>query len=486
TARATGEARWILLLGPQGVGKRRLVAEFRARFPETPVEMRGELEPPSPGAQGLWITVLPATLPDDPPFLEAYGRWLRMGRVHELYLKPFLRGQEVRLVEQIVRHAESARDFVTAVQDETGGYPGRMLEALRRSFAQGAWSPCGGSYRFERAKHLTLEAANATLLQSRLGGEEKGFRDLLSELAVLGACVDYELLLEATGRENASLYYLLNHGQRSGYLRRDANGTFRLASEALRPALAAAIEPEQKQRLLRRALPAMMRKVEAGGAPLDTCHDVAVLVREEGSPERAFRWYLDAVLAARDAYDRKRFLEFLDEARACYREVENARAARRMADDMENLLGPMGRGLGGLDRLRRLPTEVRAKITDFGIARRWQEEDDLLDHPRGTPRYMSPEQARLEELTPASDIYALGILAREMLEGRHPLRELRGRAAVQAIRDGVAASAPAPIPALQAELRELIAGMLAPAPAKRPTAREVAQALQRFQLRQAY
>lgn len=64
----------------------------------------------------------------------------------------------------------------------------------------------------------------------------------------------------------------------------------------------------------------------------------------------------------------------------------------------------------------------RIKITDFGIAQ-------ALSHtqPRsrqsvvwGSPHYFSPEQATGETPTPASDVYAIGIVLFEMLTGRLP------------------------------------------------------------------
>ena len=61
------------------------------------------------------------------------------------------------------------------------------------------------------------------------------------------------------------------------------------------------------------------------------------------------------------------------------------------------------------------------KLTDFGIARAV----DGSGHTQtgevlGTPHYLSPEQALGEAATGASDLYALGIVAHEMLTGRRP------------------------------------------------------------------
>ncbi|MGH8879410.1 MAG: serine/threonine-protein kinase, partial [Stackebrandtia sp.] len=62
-----------------------------------------------------------------------------------------------------------------------------------------------------------------------------------------------------------------------------------------------------------------------------------------------------------------------------------------------------------------------ATLVDFGIARRAG--DTALTTSgavMGTVEYASPEQLRGEELTPASDVYSLGIVAYECLTGRRP------------------------------------------------------------------
>jgi serine/threonine-protein kinase len=66
------------------------------------------------------------------------------------------------------------------------------------------------------------------------------------------------------------------------------------------------------------------------------------------------------------------------------------------------------------------------KVLDFGAARQTfmaSGRQNISSHaglPVGTLRYMSPEQCRGDSATPASDVFAAGIILYEMIAGRHP------------------------------------------------------------------
>ena len=66
----------------------------------------------------------------------------------------------------------------------------------------------------------------------------------------------------------------------------------------------------------------------------------------------------------------------------------------------------------------------QVKVTDFGIAHAaGSAAITRTGEIVGTPHYLSPEQAEGRPATPASDVYALGVLLYECLQGRRPFTE---------------------------------------------------------------
>ncbi len=105
------------------------------------------------------------------------------------------------------------------------------------------------------------------------------------------------------------------------------------------------------------------------------------------------------------------------------------------------------------------------KITDFGIA--WSARSVALTQTGqvlGTPQYLSPEQAEGRHASPASDVYALGLIGYECLTG-HPAFD--GENAVTIALKQVREE-PEPLPdVLPARVRTLIRRALAKDPAQR-------------------
>ncbi len=77
--------------------------------------------------------------------------------------------------------------------------------------------------------------------------------------------------------------------------------------------------------------------------------------------------------------------------------------------------------------LVRRGSDMRAVITDFGLARTSVPTLDALASQGGriigTPAYMAPEQIEGADVTPAADIYALGVVAFELITGELPFRD---------------------------------------------------------------
>ena len=108
---------------------------------------------------------------------------------------------------------------------------------------------------------------------------------------------------------------------------------------------------------------------------------------------------------------------------------EGAIEPRRVAEITQSVAAALGaaheRGLVHRDIKPAnvlLTPEGDAKVTDFGIARAWDDSDQLTRTGAviGTATYFSPEQAQGLTADGRSDLYALGVVMYELLTGVPP------------------------------------------------------------------
>ncbi len=107
----------------------------------------------------------------------------------------------------------------------------------------------------------------------------------------------------------------------------------------------------------------------------------------------------------------------------------------------------------------------RIVLIDFGLAKHMEAGKQLTSagEVRGSPYYISPEQAEGAAVDQRSDLYSLGVILYEMLTGKRPFLGNTVIAILQSHRND-------PIPTLPPELRQfqrLVDGLLAKNPAER-------------------
>lgn len=137
------------------------------------------------------------------------------------------------------------------------------------------------------------------------------------------------------------------------------------------------------------------------------------------------------------------------------------------------LVDPRGRPLGLVHRDVSpknvlLDIHGQARIIDFGTAY-FSSREAPGEGVLGTPGYMSPEQARGEPPTQASDVYAIGLILFELLTGTRafPVESLPDAAVLEAHAEGRRAAWPSDVE-LSSRLKLVVEQALHEDPAQRP------------------
>ena len=228
--------------------------------------------------------------------------------------------------------------------------------------------------------------------------------------------------------------------------------------------------------------PEVVARFRREAAALARLHDPhTVTLYEHGETEDGTVWLAMELLAGESLYDR-----FNATGRLPWKNV--VAIAREVCSSLAeaHALGIIHRDLkpANIHLERRGDAQDFVKVIDFGIAKVLQ--DSVLENVEltqagqmiGTFDYMSPEQLVGGELTPASDLYTLGVVMYEMISGLRPFPDVEGPASMLG---AVLTKTPPALSTLcdvPPELDALVMRCLAREPQKRPrSAAELAAAL---------
>ena len=193
----------------------------------------------------------------------------------------------------------------------------------------------------------------------------------------------------------------------------------------------------------------------------------------------------------------------VDDVRFIVMELVDGRTLRALIDEgvsistLAQLGGQMTKALGaahaaGITHRDIKPENIMVrndgyvKVLDFGLARlvptAMDKEAATLQYTQpgslvGSARYMSPEQARGENVSSPSDIFSLGMIFYEMATGRHPFATDSVLGTLNAITGQPAAGPSRLNPEIPSSIEALILRMIEKDARLRPTAPEVEKAL---------
>jgi len=115
-----------------------------------------------------------------------------------------------------------------------------------------------------------------------------------------------------------------------------------------------------------------------------------------------------------------------------------------------------------------VPKKGQAKITDFGLVKlSWGLDLTKPSTIMGTVAYMSPEQAKGEEVDHRTDIWSLGAMLYETLSGERPFQKAQEQALIYAILN----DKPTPLSLLRSDIPSSLENVIEKAMAKKTSER---------------
>ncbi|OIV39256.1 hypothetical protein BIV57_01865 [Mangrovactinospora gilvigrisea] len=239
----------------------------------------------------------------------------------------------------------------------------------------------------------------------------------------------------------------LGHGG-MGTIWRAVDETVRRDVAVKEPRLPENLTPDQRTRFFERMLREARAAAGVANPHVVTLHDVVI---HDGRP-----WLVMELVRGRSLAD------VLDEGTLSPREAARIGAAVAEALRAVHANGVLHRDIKPGNVL--LADDGRVILTDFGIAQ-VEGEAPMTETGAvaGSPEYVAPERVNGLRPGPPSDLWSLGVLLYQSVEGWSPFRRSNSMTTMLAVRDEIP-----PPPARAGELAPLVTALLQKDPAARP------------------
>jgi serine/threonine protein kinase len=403
----------------------------------------------------------PASLPRNTPLsqlLTSAG-----GRVKELYLRPLSRYQLGRYLQDLFREPLRQDRLADDLHRLTHGNFARLLWTVRSFFDRGLLKldRLAGRVVYQPSPR-EFELAEGKQLYERYRRYGKMEQRVLEHAAFIGPEFLFDTLLRFAELDETAVFFIVRDLHQQGFLSELSRTWYRFQNQAFQRYLAERVSARERPRLHRKVA-WLLDEAPLGASP-ELLRLRAHHWEKAGEQAKAVRLLLQGAQLARNEYDIEHARRMYQEMLRIYRDLASDGDSRRaVTDELKAWFQRDANWYEVLGSLGEESMRVRVKITDFGISFRVREEDGFwMDQrvPLGTPRYLAPERVRREPGGPKSDIFALGIIAHEILSGSPPFP---GKKGLEVMRANLEREIPAPVVAgseVPPEFFDLYRGMV--------------------------
>ncbi len=350
-------------------------------------------------------------------------------RVKELYLRPLTAYQIGRFLQELFREPLRQDLLADDLHRLSGGNFSRLLETVRGLFQKGLlrFDRPSGRIVYQRSlRDLELEEGKQFYDRYRAFGKMQ--RQVVEHAAFVGPGFLFDTLQKFCEIDETALFFIVRDLLGQGFITEPSRTWFRFTNEAFQRYVAGLVPARDRPRLHQRVA-WLLDEAPVGPSP-ELWRLRAFHWEQAGEPGKAVHLLLEGAHLARNRYEVDFARQMYQEILRVYRSLAADESQRRsVTTELRSWFHREANWYEVLGSLGEEQVQVRVKITDFGISFKVQTEDGFnIDQrvPLGTPRYLAPERVRREIGGPKADIFALGVIAYEMIAGVPPFPGLKG------------------------------------------------------------